>query len=175
MRFPQSKSELDAYSEEAKKGFHFIEMLRAQAEANRRRSLNRFRIMLGEPSCIKHVVYVIRENKKFDQELGDMGEGNCDLNLVEYGKEITPNTHELAKQFVLLDNYYCNGINSSDGHQWAIQGITTPYHEKDFSNGRCAYDFGTDPCLMQVVGSFGIICCAKVFRSEILEKQILLK
>jgi len=61
------------------------------------------------------------------------------------GKETTPNQHELANQFVLLDNYYCNGVNSSDGHQWAIQGITSPYHEKDFSMGHCAYDFGTDP------------------------------
>jgi hypothetical protein len=90
-------------------------------------------------------VYIIRENKKFDQELGDIGKGNCDPRLVEFSKEVTPNTHSLAGQFVLLDNYYCNGVNSSDGHQWAIQGITTPYHEKDFSNGRCAYDFGTDP------------------------------
>ena len=142
---PQSKSALDAYSAEAKEGFHFIEMLRAQAEANVKAEPKPVPMNVGERSCIKHVVYVIRENKKFDQELGDMREGNCDPQLVEYGKEVTPNTHELAKQFVLLDNYYCNGINSSDGHQWAIQGITTPYHEKDFSNGRCAYDFGTDP------------------------------
>ena len=142
---PESKSELDAYSAEAKKGFHFIEMLRAQAEANMKAKSKPVPENVSEPSRIKHVVYIIRENKKFDQELGDIGEGNCDPNLVEYGREITPNTHELAKQFVLLDNYYCNGINSSDGHQWAIQGITTPYHEKDFSNGRCAYDFGTDP------------------------------
>ena len=142
---PKSRSELDAYSAEAKKGFHFIEMLRAQAKANMKAKPEPVPGNVGEPSSIKHVVYVIRENKKFDQELGDMGEGNCDPQLVEYGKEVSPNTHELAKQFVLLDNYYCNGINSSDGHQWAIQGITTPYHEKDFSNGRCAYDFGTDP------------------------------
>jgi phospholipase C len=53
--------------------------------------------------------------------------------------------HQLAKQFILLDNYYCNGINSSDGHQFVIQGITTPYHEKDFSMGHCVYDYGTDP------------------------------
>jgi len=142
---PNNKAQLDAYTIEAKKGFHFIEMLRAHAEAN----LNAMPVPVpantGEPSAIKHVVYIIRENKKFDQELGDIGMGNCDPELVQFGDSVTPNAHNLAKQFVLLDNYYCNGVNSSDGHQWAIQGITTPYHEKDFSGGRCAYDFGTDP------------------------------
>ncbi len=77
--------------------------------------------------------------------LGDFGKGNCEPKLVEFGKEITPNIHALASKYVLLDNYYCNGILSSDGHQWAVQGITTPYREKDFSGGHCAYDFGTDP------------------------------
>jgi hypothetical protein len=142
---PQNKAQLDTYSTTAKKGFHFIEMLRAQAQANAKASPTPVPAVIGEPSPIKHVVYIIRENKKFDQELGDIGMGNCDPKLVQFGDTVTPNAHSLAKQFVLLDNYYCNGVNSSDGHQWAIQGITTPYHEKDFSAGRCAYDFGTDP------------------------------
>lgn len=142
---PGNKAELDKHTAEAKKGFHLIEMLRAQAEANLNARPKPIPDNPGEPSSIKHVVYIIKENKKFDQVLGDFGKGNCDPKLVEFGKDITPNTHQLAKQFVLLDNYYCNGVNSSDGHQWAIQGITTPYHEKDFSNGHCAYDFGTDP------------------------------
>ena len=142
---PHTKTQLDAYTAEAEKGFHFIEMLRAQAEANLNARPKPVPANVGEPSSIKHVVYIIRENKKFDQELGDFGKGNCDPRLVEYPKQTTPNAHSLAAQFVLLDNYYCNGINSSDGHQWATQGITTPYHEKDFSAGRCAYDFGTDP------------------------------
>lgn len=142
---PANKAQLDAYTAEARKGFHFIEMLRAQAEANAKARPGPLPANVGEPSPIKHVVYVIRENKKYDQELGDIGIGNSDPSLVQFGDSVTPNAHNLAKQFVLLDNYYCNGVNSSDGHQWAIQGITTPYHEKDFSAGRCAYDFGTDP------------------------------
>ncbi|OQP54285.1 hypothetical protein A4H97_22635 [Niastella yeongjuensis] len=142
---PHNKTELNEYTATAKKGFHFIEMLRAQAAANAKAAPKPIPDNPGEPSSIKHVVYIIRENKKFDQELGDIGKGNCDPKLVEFSNEVTPNTHQLAKQFVLLDNYYCNGVNSSDGHQWAIQGITSPYHEKDFSAGRCAYDFGTDP------------------------------
>ncbi len=142
---PQTKAQLDAYSVTAKKGFHFIDMLRAQARANLHAAPTPVPANAGEPSAIKHVVYIIRENKKFDQELGDIGMGNCDPKLVQFGDTVTPNAHSLAKQFLLLDNYYCNGVNSSDGHQWAIQGITTPYHEKDFSAGRCSYDFGTDP------------------------------
>ncbi|NIG56817.1 alkaline phosphatase family protein [Chitinophaga sp. Cy-1792] len=142
---PANQAELDIYTANARKGFHFIELLRAQAVSNANTRPKPVPDKVGEPSSIKHVVYIIKENKKFDQVLGDFGKGNCDPKLVEFGREITPNTHALAKQFVLLDNYYCNGVNSSDGHQWAIQGITTPYHEKDFSNGHCAYDFGTDP------------------------------
>lgn len=142
---PHTKTQLDAYTASAEKGFHYIEMLRAQARANLNAAPQPVPANVGEPSSIKHVVYIIRENKKFDQELGDFGKGNCDPKLVEYSKQVTPNAHNLADQFVLLDNYYCNGVNSSDGHQWATQGITTPYHEKDFSAGHCAYDFGTDP------------------------------
>ena len=142
---PTNKAQLDAYTATAGKGFHFIEMMRAQTVANSKARPKPVPANVGEPSSIKHVVYIIRENKKFDQELGDLGKGNCDSSLVEFSKQVTPNAHSLAEQFVLLDNYYCNGINSSDGHQWATQGITTPYHEKDFSAGRCAYDFGTDP------------------------------
>src|SRR6185503_8127579 len=142
---PAGKTELDNYTADAENGFHFSEILRAQAEASLNVKPKTIPTNPGEPSLIKHVVYIIRENKKFDQVMGDFGKGNCDPRLVEFSKAITPNTHDLAKQYVLLDNYYCNGVNSSDGHQWEIQGITTPYHEKDFSNGHCAYDFGTDP------------------------------
>lgn len=142
---PGNKAELEHYTSEAKKGFHFIDLLRAQAGGSPDAIAKPVPDNPGEPSLIKHVVYIIKENKKFDQVLGDFGKGNCDPNLVEFGQETTPNTHALSRQFVLLDNYYCNGVNSSDGHQWATQGITNPYHEKDFSMGHCAYDFGTDP------------------------------
>jgi YVTN family beta-propeller protein len=99
---------------------------------------------VGEPSVIRHVVYVIKENRTYDQVLGDIGKGNGDPKLCNFPRKITPNHHALAEQFVLLDNYYCNGVLSSDGHAWSVQGMTTPYREKDFSGYRCAYDFGTD-------------------------------
>ncbi len=64
----------------------------------------------GEPSTIKHVVYVIKENRTYDQLLGDMAEANGDPALTIYGQQVTPNHHAIARDFVLLDNYYCNGI-----------------------------------------------------------------
>ncbi|MGH7971950.1 MAG: alkaline phosphatase family protein, partial [Limisphaerales bacterium] len=99
---------------------------------------------LGEPSVIKHVVYVIKENKTYDQMLDDLGKGNGDPKLCMYDRTVIPNHKALAETFPLLDNYYCNGVNSSDGHAWCLQGLTTPYREKDRDGYRCAYDFGTD-------------------------------
>ena len=99
---------------------------------------------VGEPSVLKHVVYVIKENRTFDQVLGDLGRGNCEPKLCNFPRPITPNHHALAERFPLLDNYYCNGVNSSDGHAWGMQGIVTPYREKDRPGFRCAYDFGSD-------------------------------
>src|SRR4030095_3874716 len=81
----------------------------------------------GEPSLIEHVVYIIKENRTYDQVLGDMKKGNGDPSLVMFGDEVTPNQHRLADQFVLLDNLYASGGNSGDGHQWVTQANETSY------------------------------------------------
>jgi YVTN family beta-propeller protein len=79
---------------------------------------------LGDPSPIKYVLYIIKENRTYDQVLGDFKDhtdkprGNGDPNLCLFGEEVSPNHHELARQFVLLDNFYCNGEVSVDGHHW---------------------------------------------------------
>ena len=99
---------------------------------------------VGQPSSIRHVVYIIKENRTFDQVLGDIGRGNAEPKLVLFPRDVTPNHHAIAERWPLLDNYYCNGVNSSDGHAWASQGIVGPYREKDRVGFRCAYDFGTD-------------------------------
>ena len=98
----------------------------------------------GEPSLIKHVVYVIRENRTYDQVLGDMKEGDGDPKLCTFGEKVTPNAHALARQFGLLDNYYCNGICSADGHSWAVEGNTTPNLERGVSSWPRSYPFGED-------------------------------
>lgn len=95
-----------------------------------------------QKSPIKHVIYVIKENRTYDQVFGDMGKGNGDPSLVQFGKNITPNIHKLANQFVLLDNFYCDGEVSDPGHQWTTAGESNDYSEKtwlpDYS-GRKAY------------------------------------
>ena len=98
----------------------------------------------GEPSTIEHVVYVIKENRTYDQVFGDLSQGNGDPKLCIYGRQITPNHHALAEEFVLLDNYYCNGVVSADGHQWATQGTVSDYQEKAFGGYPRSYFFGTD-------------------------------
>ncbi len=100
---------------------------------------------IGEPSVFKHVVYVIKENRTYDQVFGDLKQGDGDPALCIYGRGVTPNHHALAEQFTLLDNYYCNGVVSADGHQWATQGITSAYQERMFGDWTRSYDFGTDP------------------------------
>ena len=85
---------------------------------------------VGDVSPIKHVFYVIKENRTYDQVLGDMKEGNGDAGLVLFGEKITPNQHKLAREFVLLDNFYVDGEVSADGHNWTMGGYATDYLEK---------------------------------------------
>jgi YVTN family beta-propeller protein len=101
---------------------------------------------LGEPSVFKHVLYIIKENRTYDQIFGDMTQGNGDPKLVHFGREVTPNHHALAEQFVLLDNFSCSGVLSADGHQWATQAYATDYLEKSFGGFNRSYPYdGTDP------------------------------
>ncbi len=87
---------------------------------------------VGEPSPIKYVFYIIKENRTYDQVLGDIPEGNGDSTLVLFGKNVTPNLHALAKQFVLLDNFYVDGEVSADGHNWTMGAYATDYLEKNW-------------------------------------------
>jgi YVTN family beta-propeller protein len=100
---------------------------------------------LGEPSPIEHVVYVIKENRSYDQYFGDLSKGNGDPSLQVYGDDIVPNQRKLAQQFVLLDNFYANGGNSADGHQWVTQAAETDYTYWPGYNGRSYPKNGDDP------------------------------
>jgi DNA-binding beta-propeller fold protein YncE len=97
---------------------------------------------IGEPSLIKHVVYIIKENRTYDQVLGDMEKGNGDARLCVFGQKITPNQHQIADEFVLLDNTYCCGILSADGHQWSATAFATDYMEKSFAGFPRSYPDG---------------------------------
>lgn len=85
---------------------------------------------VGDPSPIKYVFYIIKENRTYDQVLGDMPEGNGDTSLCLFGEKITPNLHKLAREFVLLDNFYVDGEVSADGHNWSLSANANDYLEK---------------------------------------------
>jgi YVTN family beta-propeller protein len=86
---------------------------------------------LGEPSVFKHVVYIIKENKTYDQVYGDIPVGRGDSSLCIFGKRITPNMHALAQQYGWMDNYYASGKSSAEGHQWTDAGMVSDYVEKN--------------------------------------------
>jgi len=88
--------------------------------------------IVGQKSPIKHVIYVIKENRTYDQVFGDLGKGNGDPSLAEFGKTVTPNLHKLANQFVTLDNFYADGEVSEQGHPWMTQSEANDYTEKSW-------------------------------------------
>lgn len=90
---------------------------------------------VGVASPVKHVIYIIKENRTYDQVFGDIPEGNGDPKLCLFGEEVTPNQHALARQFVLLDNLYCDAEVSVDGHQWSNAAYATDFAEKTWPAG----------------------------------------
>ena len=95
---------------------------------------------------IKHVIYVIKENRTYDQVLGDLKVGDGDPSLTMYGADITPNEHKLALQFGVLDNFYDSGEVSGDGHVWSTAATSSDYNEKTwqiaYRGKERTYDFG---------------------------------
>ncbi|MGL4514269.1 MAG: bifunctional YncE family protein/alkaline phosphatase family protein [Lacipirellulaceae bacterium] len=100
---------------------------------------------LGEPSSLRHVVYVIKENRTYDQVFGDIEGARGEPALCTFPEKLSPNHHALARRFGVLDNYYCNGVLSADGHSWATEGNVTPYLERAFGGFARSYTFGDDP------------------------------
>jgi len=99
----------------------------------------------GEESPIRHVIYVVKENRTYDQILGDLGIGNGDPSLTLFGEDVTPNHHKLAREFVLLDNFYVNADVSADGHNWSSAAIAPAYVQRMWPNSYAArrrhYDY----------------------------------
>jgi YVTN family beta-propeller protein len=107
----------------------------------------------GEPSVFEHVIYVIKENRTYDQVFGDVKEGNGDPELCIFGEQVTPNHHKLAREFVLLDNFYCSGVLSADGHSWTNAAYVTDYLEKQFGQFVRSYPYeGSDPLAFPTTG-----------------------
>ncbi|MFN5311980.1 MAG: beta-propeller fold lactonase family protein [Bacteroidota bacterium] len=85
---------------------------------------------VGDSSPIKHVFYIIKENRTYDQVLSDLPQGNGDSSLLLFGRNVTPNQHAVAEQFVLLDNFYADAEVSADGHSWSMAAYANDYNEK---------------------------------------------
>jgi YVTN family beta-propeller protein len=108
----------------------------------------------GEPSLIKHVLYIIKENRTYDQVFGDVERGEGDPDLCIFGREVTPNCHKLVDQFVLLDNFYCSGVLSADGHQWATEAYVTDYLERAFGGFPRSYPYAGGDALAYASSGF---------------------
>src|SRR5205085_4205685 len=104
--------------------------------------------------AIEHVIYIIKENRTYDQVLGDLPQGNGDPKLCDLGRKVTPNAHALAEQFTLFDNAYCAGTNSADGHAWCTQSIANDYLEHFYVGYSRTYsDDGKDAMVFSNAGA----------------------
>jgi len=108
----------------------------------------------GERSNFEHVVYIIKENRTYDQVFGDVERAEGDPSLCIYGREVTPNHHKLVDEFVLLDNFYCSGVLSADGHAWATEAFVTDYIERAFGGFPRSYPFDGDDALSYAPSGF---------------------
>lgn len=101
---------------------------------------------VGEPSVFQHVIYLIKENRSYDQVMGDLGDaGDGEPDLCIFGEHVTPNQHKFVRDFTLLDNTYCSGILSASGHQWTDTGIANDYVEREFAGWPRSYPSGGGP------------------------------
>ncbi|MGV9349666.1 alkaline phosphatase family protein [Streptomyces spiralis] len=99
---------------------------------------------IGDPSTIKHVFLIVKENRTYDQVLGDVPQGNGDASLTQFGENVTPNQHAMAEQFGLYDNTYDIGTNSAEGHNWLMQADDPEYTESSAGEYARSYDTEND-------------------------------
>jgi hypothetical protein len=104
--------------------------------------------------AIKHVLYIIKENRTYDEVFGDMPNGNGDARLCGLGEQITPNHHALARQFTLFDNAYVSGTNSAEGHQWALEGLANDYVERFYGDYTRSYPYDGGDAMAYSAGGF---------------------
>ena len=139
---PVEGEELAALSEQVAKNMRSAAIKQAALPPRSNQPAKAVPERIGEPSTIKHVVYVIKENRTFDQVFGAIGRGRARADLCIFGERVTPNSHRLVNEFVLLDNAYCAGICSADGHQWSTTAFSTDYMEKSFAGFPRSYPDG---------------------------------
>ena len=96
---------------------------------------------VGEPSVFRHVLYIIKENRTYDQVFGDIERANGMEDLCLFGRQVTPNLHKIVDEFVLMDNFHCSGVLSADGHQWTDEAYCADYIERGFGGFVRSYPF----------------------------------
>ncbi|MBO0819713.1 MAG: phosphoesterase, partial [Nocardiopsaceae bacterium] len=101
-------------------------------------------VKIGDPSTIKYVFLIVKENRTYDQQFGDIASGDGDPALTQYGSAVTPNNHALVKQFGLYDNFYDAGTNSAEGHNWLMQADNPEYTESSAGEYTRSYDTEND-------------------------------
>ncbi len=124
-----SDKQLAVYSQQVYKNAPYSKQIEMEAQGEEGNPIPRRR---DGKSPIKHVFYIVKENRTYDQVLGDVKGGNGDTSLVLFGEKITPNQHQLVKDFALLDNFYVDGEVSADGHNWSLGAYATDYLEKNW-------------------------------------------
>lgn len=155
LTFPDAK-DLRAYTTKVLKNNNWTTLAKEKdaEEPRRNRKAVPLPERLGESSIFKHVFYIIKENRTYDQVFGALQQGNGDPNLVQFGREVTPNHHALAEQFILFDNLYDSGSNSADGHQWVTQAFVVDYLEKSFGGFIRTYPFNGGDALAYAPSGF---------------------
>jgi len=128
-----SRQELEAFTRRSLTNMRYPLLWQAMLPARPGERVRPVPERAGEPGVFKHVIYIIKENRTYDQVFGDVPAGNGDPELCVFGERITPNQHKMVREFALLDNTYCSGIVSADGHQWADSGFITEYVERSFA------------------------------------------
>lgn len=115
------------------------------------KALSTRQLTQGLPRAIKHVIYIIKENRTYDQVFGDMADGDPDL--LNFGKQVTPNEHKLAQRFGLLARYFCDSVISTDGHAWSTEANSNAYLERSFGGWTRSYPWGDDPLAISSTGA----------------------
>jgi YVTN family beta-propeller protein len=124
---PELEKQLEGYTATA---YRCAPLLKDASPTGKRPAKNPIPGRLGDSSPIKHCIYVVKENRTYDQVFGDIPEGNGDPSLCLFPEKVTPNHHKLAREFVLLDNFYVESEVSADGHEWSMAAYATDYVEK---------------------------------------------
>lgn len=142
------RKELKAYTKQVRQQSLFFRLALTNRGPRRRVAAKPVPERIGEPSVFKHVIYIIKENKTYDQVYGDIASGRGAPALCIYGDSVTPNQHQLVSEYGLMDNYYASGKCSAEGHQWTDAAMASDYIEKSVRAWFRSYPHRQDDALV---------------------------